>query len=208
MIIKLRISYFVFYLFFHQILFSQNVVIGNDALNVLFSNFENKVRLAVENVPSSELDGKIDVGGIEKIKNGFFKIITPNQGKVNISLFRKGEKVGEKVFRIKKMPMPENRIWLWRISCVDCTNHADTYEIFADSNYAKCQVTEFELIILFPDKTQKVFQVKGSKMTEEIITLMKNRKAGTIYYFEKIKAHCEKCSDVFSLPSTAISIKK
>lgn len=88
--------------------FSQEVVVGNIEMNILFVGYQNKLIISVPNTELSDIKVEGENCKISEIdKTGAFTVVPSGGGSLTLNFSVKGETIGSKKYRVKGFPKPD-----------------------------------------------------------------------------------------------------
>jgi hypothetical protein len=187
---------FLFFLV-KNLCFAQNFVVEAELMNVFYAGIDNPFHLAVENVPSEDLEVKTLEGTIRKVKpdSNAFIINTKKKGKIILDIYQKGEKIEEKVYRVKRIPDPYPFIIPARRSQIGSGNFKSATGLrayFENFDFdAKCPIVSFDFTYLAHRANPIRLVNIGGDFSPEILGYVKKSKPRDTFYFDDIKCKCD-----------------
>lgn len=165
-------------------------------MSVLYRGVDNPVEIAICSVPAQYITATVDSGKIEKVDNGQF-IVTINKNvtvtKINVYQTYNGKstKIGERQFRVKRVPDPKPMI-----GGISSGMIAKSDLMAAGSIIPYMEGFDFDLNFVITSYTFAMNikgdliekNVTGNKLSAEILIQIGNAAKGTKVYFENIKA--------------------
>lgn len=163
---------------------------------VLYRGVANPVEIAISNVPAKYITATVDSGKIEKVDDGQFIVyINKNVKVTNINVYEtyngKSTKIGERLFRVKRIPDPTPMIGGIKGGLID-----KNFLMAAASIIPYMEGFDFDLNFIITSYTFTIKvngdliekNVTGNIFTPEIMQMINKAAKGTKVYFENIKA--------------------
>lgn len=194
-------------------LFSQDsdydAVVSAVNQNILYKGLQNPVRIAVPGIKTKHLDVSVSNGTIVKAETGW--LVEPAEvGELTLFIIADGNKVGEQKFNVKYIPTPtasfagqtEGEIELseaLKVERILC----DTPDINFDYSF---KVVRYTFTYKDAEGYFAEMRVTGSKITEEIKSIISSFEPGNRFYFEDIRAKGQNGRNIMQLNDIALKI--
>ena len=173
------------------------IAVSPTKMNVLYIGVDNPVQIAICDVPAKYITATIDNGTIENMGDGKFNVkVNEGTSETIINVFEsyngKTTKIGENIFRVKRVPDPVAFVGGIKSGPLNKNILAASHMIVA-----KMENFDFELTfnvtsftVTIPDRGGDVIPVyvAGNMITPDIINRISKASPGTRIYFEDIKA--------------------
>jgi gliding motility-associated protein GldM len=169
-------------------------------MNVFYVGVDNPVNISSAGIPSDKINAKISFGKLEKLPTGEWNVFVEKmpEGRyettITVTADVDGEirKMGEKTYRLKRVPSPIAKI----NNQVEGTIDRNMLSAIGGISAIMPEDFEFELnfrVVSFEMSTQRgdmVFRLKSSsnRFTEQMLTDISNLRRGQQVTFEQIRA--------------------
>ena len=187
---------FIVFFTFNSLIFNEleaQTVVANEKMNVLYVGLENPLSIVEANVPPNELEVRISSGTIIG-SNGNYVANVIKPGDVLIETWHKGKKIGDYLFRVKRIANPIAQINRSRGGCFGGGSFKATSGIVAvieglDID-ARCSITSFNMTYVAKKQDPITLPNQGGSFNGSVTNCTNRAKPGDIFYFDDIKARC------------------
>ena len=169
----------------------KDAVVALPKMNVLYIGIPNPVQIAVPGVPSDKVTATITNGSIYKTANGWeIKPSTATES-VILTVLVNNQKVSEKTFRVKTIPVPHAVIAGIGNGAVSKNKVIETGAIETELKDflwdLKFEIKSFSFLYSKNGSDQEI-SATGNKLTEEMKSIISSTKSGQNIIFKDIKA--------------------
>lgn len=173
-----------------------SAVVSPDKMNVFYIGLPNPVSVSAPGTPKEKIKVGISSGSISG-SNGAYQVNVTQSGNVTISIFStddkgKQTKLGESVFRCKRLPTPKAKFAGKGGGNVPRAQLTAADRIFAaleDFEFdTKFNISHFKLYIQKPRQDPQIFESSNNMLTAQMKAGMAGCVAGTKVYFDEIFA--------------------
>lgn len=165
-------------------------VVAATYMNVLYRGISNPVAIAIPGISAEKVTATVSNGTIKKVNSGW-EIIPGDQNLTQISILVNGEKVSEKEFRIKNIPVPEAYF-------AGINNGAVSKDLISKIEILEVRLTDFAWdlkwtisgfrMLYTRDNTDNEFVSDSNKLTEKMKSVLAGFRKGDYIVFKDIKA--------------------
>ncbi len=173
-----------------------SAVVSPDKMNVFYIGLPNPVSVSAPGTPKEKIKVTISSGSITG-SNGAYLVNVTQSGNVTISIFGedgagKSTKLGESVFRCKRLPSPHAKFAGKSGGNVPRAQLTSADRIFAaleDFDFdTKFTVGHFKLFIAKPRQDPQIMESSNMMLTAPMKAALSGATAGTKVYFDEIFA--------------------
>jgi len=174
-----------------------SLTVAATKMNVFYIGVENPVSISVPGIAETNLRPSISVGSLERDATGKNWIVTVPQGQpratITVDAMYQGEArpMGSGEFRVKRVPDPSAKIAGLVEGPIDKNILIAAGAIIPDMG-------DFDFELFFEVKSFRITTIisgdgiskraSGNRLTDEMITMIRNARRGQKFYFENIQA--------------------
>ncbi len=180
----------------------QAVTVAADAMNVFFIGPENPVSISVPGVPSENIRATISRGRLVPRGGGRFDAIIPEgtsvreNVRINVTAVLDGtpRNIGHSEFRVRNVPNPVATIAGARaggsVPAVRLSTGQPRLSAAMDDFYFDLSFTIESYEVIYRDRRGDVrrFNVSGSNLSQDVMSVMQGARRGEVVAFENIRA--------------------
>jgi hypothetical protein len=185
-------------------------------MNVFYIGVDNPLRVAVADVPTSEL--KVELLGAGRItgEHGNYNVVVTQPGEVTVRAMRikdgQPEFVIDQKYRVKRIPDPAPRMdWKYRSSTLTAEIMQQTKGLNAIlENFdfdAYCEIVGFAATYLPAQGDPTARDNTGATWNNALLESIKQAKSGDAFFFDDIKVLCPGDSNPRNIGGLAFKIK-
>jgi gliding motility-associated protein GldM len=173
------------------------IAVSPTKMAVLYRGVDNPVEIAISDVPIKYISATVDSGEVQNLGEGNF-VVTINKAvrytKINVFETYNGvtTKVGEKLFRVKKVPDPVANIANTSGGAVSkdvLVAAAGIIPVMKDFDFElSFTVSSFTMTIQKPGGDLVSYIATNNRLTPQMVAALKAAQPGLKVYFEDIKA--------------------
>jgi hypothetical protein len=169
----------------------KDAVVALPNLNVLYAGIANPVQIAVPGVTSEKVTATVINGSINKTTDGWEIKPAAASGTVTLSVLVNNQKISEKIFRIKPIPVPMAVIAGKGNGTMSKNGIIEAGEIYTEMKdflwEVKFEITSFTFLYS-ENGNDKEILATSNKLTDEMKSIILNLERGKNIVFKDIKA--------------------
>jgi hypothetical protein len=169
----------------------KDVVVALPNMNVLYAGISNPVQIAVPGVTSDKVTATVTNGSINKTTNGWEIKPSAATGPMILTVLVNNQKVAEKAFRVKTIPVPHaviGGIGNGKVSKNEVIKATDIGIEMKDFLWdLKFEIKSFSFLYS-ENGNNKEISATGNKLTDEMKSIISNLQSGKNIIFKDIEA--------------------
>ena len=195
-----KLKLFIVVLFKSAVIYSQPIIVKNDATQVLFIGKDNPITVSAKNFKPSSISVKVSTGSIEKIKGEGkynWRICATNDSLAYVKIFAGSIYIDSISLRILKIEEPYISLFP-RVHCRSGFSIRPRKGVIASFNdeylykNTSCKVLGFDVSLTIEGQVYQ-FKNEGAAFDEKILKLLARSKDGDLLIIDNIKTQvgCE-----------------
>lgn len=209
-----KISFFVLLFSLFSFLAQAQIIATAEQMNVLYIGVENPVRIALHNIPQSELDITLTQGKIEKAtgRPNIFNVKVTTPGDMTINISHKGKSMGKQIFHVKRIPNPVARLPIYersnQVTAATLRTITGMITVLESFDFdAKCPISSFVCLHKSVDNKTTTIKNEGHNFNPQLVELIKKAKIGDLFIFQEVKTLCPEDSTPRLINDIVVGIK-